>query len=273
MQLLTIIDNPLDPASWETIETEDARAVIADRFPSWPTAARLYDEYCAEDRDVTPRTPGDVERLTAYDKLILVVYPEHPGVLLIIAIAAIVVATAAIILLLPKIPDTNTQTSSSNNSLSERTNKPRPGKRIPDIFGEVRSVPDLLSVPYRIYENDREVEIAYLCIGRGSYAVSDVRDGDTMIDDIAGASVAIYGPYTSPNNMMAPQLQIGTAISDPLFDSRRLNEVNGQTMKAPNDSAVRSDQDIRFADGGLIQAGNPRGREGRRPQPAYVHGI
>jgi hypothetical protein len=51
-----------------------------------------------------------------------------------------------------------------------------------------------------------------------------------------------------------PQLLIGTAISDPLFTIARLNEVNGQVMKAPNDEAVRSDQQIFFADGGIMEA-------------------
>lgn len=255
MQTVTLIDNPLDPTTWETVETTDARALLKERYAEWPTGARIYDSQVGEDRDVTPRVPADVDRLLEFERLFVVIYPEGPAALLIAVIAIVVVATIALMLLMPKIPSVqNQQTQSPNNGLANRTNQARPNARIPDIFGTVRSIADLLAVPYRVYENHREVEISYLCVGRGEYGIDDVRDGTTLVSEILGASAAVYGPGASPNNGATPQLQIGTAISDPVFNAAKLSEVNGQTLKAPNDNAVVTDNEARFTDAGIIEA-------------------
>lgn len=255
MQRILLIDNPLEPASWERLEVEDVRALLVERYAEWPAGARIYRGLqIGDDRDVTPATQGDVEALASFPELTVVIFPEGPA-LLIAALVVAVVATVALMFLLPSIPDlSNQQTQSPNNALAERQNRPRPGARIPDIFGQVRAIPDLIGVPYRVYEDHRELEIAFMCIGRGSYEIADVRDGDTLVENIQGASCAIYGPGTSPNSGDAPQLQIGPAIGDPLFNVARLNEVNGQVLKAPNDEAVRADKEISFADGGIVQA-------------------
>lgn len=271
MTTLGFVPNPLDPSTWEEVEVEGVADYLMSRLASWPSSGRIYDvsglpswrraapiiapgvlEAC----DVTPHDEASVERLEELDgPLLVVLYPADP-ITAIIAIAAIAIGVAAAVFLMPRVPElANQQTQSPNNGLSERTNKPRPGERIPDIFGRVRSTPDLLALPYRVFEDHREVEISFMCIGRGAYDVSSVRDGDTLIENIQGASAAVYAPGTSPNNPLdVPQLQIGTAISDPVFNVSRLNEVNGQVLKAPNDSAVKAKQEILFRDGGIIEA-------------------
>ena len=98
--------------------------------------------------------------------------------------------------------------------------------RIPDIYGTVRSTPDLLCA-HRVFENHVEKEIAYMCIGRGAYEVSDIRDGTTPVADIAGASVAVYGPYTSPNGGQ-PQQVIGNQINVPVLMTKRENAHTNQ---------------------------------------------
>jgi hypothetical protein len=254
MQHVRLIENPLEPATWDEVDVPDVRAFLVERFATWPAGARIYAGGVGDDHDVTPATPGDVERLATFDDLTVIVFPEGPA-LLIAALVVAVVAVIAMLFLLPAIPDlSNTQTSSGNNSLSERTNRPRPNARIPDIFGQVRSIPDQIAFPYRVYENHHQLEISFMCIGRGAYAIDDVRDGDTLVADILGSSVAVYGPNTSPNDFSTPQLQIGSPISDPVFNCSRLNDVNGQTLKAPNDISVKADQEIKFKDGGIIEA-------------------
>ena len=109
----------------------------------------------------------------------------------------------------------NIRSESPNNGLSDRVNRERVNGRIPDIYGTVRSTPDLLCA-HRVFENHVEKEIAYMCIGRGAYEVSDIRDGTTPVADIAGASVAVYGPYTSPNGGQ-PQQVIGNQINVPVL--------------------------------------------------------
>ena len=96
-----------------------------------------------------------------------------------------------------------------------------------------------------------------MSIGRGVYDVDDVRDGDSLIDSIEGASVSVYGPFSSPNNGN-PDIQIGDPIDDDVLNVVRINEANGQTLVAPNkntinDTLVRgvgSNQDGSFGNSG-----------------------
>jgi hypothetical protein len=256
-----ILENPFNPDALERREVEDLRAFLVERFEFWPDTARIYDlegldawdraldvlgTQLLTSRDVTPKTEEAVERLgTLPGPFLVVVSPANPLTAIIIAVVVVIVALAAVVLLLPKPPSANDVYQSPNNSLSDRTNKPRPMARIPDIFGTVRSVPDLIAVPYRMFVNNTEVEIAYMCVGRGTYELSDVCDGDTPLSSIAGSSAAFYGPSTSPTSG-GPQLQIGGAITEPVVSVQRMNDINGQTLKPSNSNYVNGDNNIRF---------------------------
>lgn len=254
--MLTVIitTNPYDQAEYSLHRTDDLIALLQKEFPSWPEHARIYLGNVAEDCDITPKDERSIEQLKHLDDdtVYIVVYPDGPTAIIIGAIAIAVLSAAAFLFLRPKLPDMGSSAPSANNSLSDRSNKARPNARIPDIYGQVRSIPDLISVPYRIFENNVEVEIAYMCVGRGSYEISDVRDGDTLIGSIAGAGATFYGPNTSPNYGSA-QLQIGSAITQDLFNVVKLNEVNGQTLIPPNSNAVKGNGNIRFVAPNVIE--------------------
>lgn len=131
----------------------------------------------------------------------------------------------------------NQQAESPNNSLTDRNNKPRPYERTYDICGTVQSIPNDLMTTYRKYSTSGSViEYGFYDVGRGylDTPADGVTDGDSLLRDISGSSAAVYGPYTSPNSG-TPQLQIGDAITEPLFITVSSNEVDGQTLKAPND--------------------------------------
>lgn len=254
MQHVTLIRNPLEPGSWERVEVPDVREFLMAEFEVWPASARIYAGVPSQDRDVTPGSESDVERLTSYPDLTVVVYPGDPITILIV-VGAIILGVVAAMFLMPHVPSLENQTAQSpNNGLAARTNRPRPNARIPDIFGTVRSIPDLIALPYRVYDDHRELEIAYMCLGRGAHDVADVRDGETLVEDIDLASCEVWAPYTSPNDGSLPQLLIGEAIGDPLFRVRKSNEVNGQTMKADNDKTLRTSEDLTFSDGGVVQS-------------------
>jgi hypothetical protein len=275
MQSVTLIRDPLAPPdSWERAETHDVRDWLIERLESWPASARIYDGVPALDRDVTPISEKDIERLPDYPELTVVIYPAGPVALIIATVVIAIVLIAATLLLMPKVPSMdNQQAQSPNNGLAARSNRSRPNSRVPDIFGQVRSIPDLIALPYRVYEDHRELEIAYMCIGHGAYDVTDVRDGDTLLSEIPLASCAVYAPYSSPNDLTAPQLIIGSTIGDPVFDVTRLNDINGQTLKANNDRSITATEDLRFVDGGIVRVGQRHdrlhrllhgGRSGRR---------
>lgn len=251
MQRVYFIPQPLDVNSYETVDVDDVRAFLASRFDRFPATARIYHEHLAVACDVTPSDEASIERLaTLPGPFYVVVYPGEPLTIVLVVVAVLTVAAA--FLLKPKvaIPNpalrSNSQSTSPNNELSARTNRPRVNGRIPDIFGTLRSTPDLLTSPYKVFIGHIEVEYAYMCIGRGSYTVADVRDDTTPVSSIAGMTVEIFAPNTSPNNSSSPQLRIGNPITQPLYHTSRANSVDGQVLRAPNANKVIGAGDIRF---------------------------
>lgn len=235
MQTVIIGHNPLEPETWTKHEVQDIRELLLEQFEVWPDHARIYHGEVAEDRDVTPHNEAEIERLGELEGLFYVI--NYPGelVTIIIAVVAVVAAAAVAFLFMPAIPALkNTQSQSPNNSLADRGNQARPLGRIPDIFGTVRSTPDLLSVPYKIFKNHQEVEVSYMCVGKGDFAIDDIRDDTTPIEQIQGASVEVYGPGTSPNSGDAPIVLIGAPITDPLVNAKRYSSVNGQVLDPPS---------------------------------------
>lgn len=242
-KIVVMARDPYDPTTWERHEVEGSVCqFLVDDLGAWPETARIYRGQVAQANDITPRCEADIDALDEVedDVLYVVIYPEG-FIFIIFAVIAVVAIVAAVMLLMPKAPTPtiktgNSQATSPNNELAERTNRPRPGGRIPDIYGEVRSTPDLLASPYKYYttidSEHREVEVAYFGIGRGAYDISDVRDDTTPLSEIDGASVEVYAPSTSPNSG-TPQLSIGAAITEPLVTTKRLTSVNGQTLSPP----------------------------------------
>lgn len=156
----------------------------------------------------------------------------------------------------------NVQGESPNNSLTDRNNKPRPYERVYDICGTVQSIPNNLMTTYSVFNSSgRKVEYGYYCVGRSylDISVSGVTDGDTLLQNIPGASAYIYGPNTSPNSG-SPQLAIGDPIEQGLYSTVSANEVDGQTLKAPNDLSSRmTDGAIAVYSGGLGTITDPSG--------------
>jgi hypothetical protein len=132
----------------------------------------------------------------------------------------------------------NAQGESPNNSLTDRTNKPRPYERSYDICGTVQSIPNDLMQTYRLYDAAGNiVEYGFYDVGRGylDTPASGVTDGDSLYSEITGSSAAVYAPFTSPNSGDAPQLLIGDAVNEGLYVTLVSNEVDGPQLKAQND--------------------------------------
>lgn len=248
MLRVRLITDPLDLASYEEHEVEQLIPFLREQFPVWPETARLYRGHVSHDCDVTPASQCDVDLLTDDGLYYVVVYPADPVTMLIIAVVVFVVATVAMILMMPKPPHIgNTRQESSNNSLGNRVNKARPNERIPDIFGRIEAVPELLTVPLLMFESNREFELCYMCVGRGEYDIDpdDVFDGKTPVSVMAGAGADFYGPNTRPGNG-DPFLEIGGGIGFPIKNVLRANEVNGQKLNPPNANSMTGQGNIKF---------------------------
>ncbi len=134
----------------------------------------------------------------------------------------------------------NQQGESPNNSLTDRTNKPRPYERSYDICGTVQSIPNDLMTVYKTYNSaGNVVEYGYYNVGTGPLdtPISGITDGDTLMSEITGSSAAVYAPFTSPNNS-APAVLVGDPINENLYITASSNEIDGATLKAPNELAT-----------------------------------
>lgn len=259
MNTVIVAENPLEVETWESFEAEDVCAFLKDYFEVWPDTARIYHEQVSEANDVTPSDEGTIDRLRSLEgTFYVVVYPGDPTTI-IIAILAVAAAAAASFLLMPAAAmptisaQRNVRQSSPNNELSNRTNKARLLERISDIFGTVISIPDLIALPYKKFENNVEVEYAYMCVGRGAYEITDIKDDATLVSSIEGTKVEVYAPFTSPNSGDEPQIRIGEAINTPILNAARSNAVNGQLLKSPNSNTIIGDANIRAFPDGVLQ--------------------
>lgn len=135
----------------------------------------------------------------------------------------------------------NQQGQSPNNSLTDRSNKPRPYERTYDICGTVQSIPNNLMTTYKRYdEAGNVIEYGYYDVGRGplDIPIDGITDGDTLLSEISGSSAAVYEPFTSPNSGHTPQVKIGETITEGLYITVVSNEVDGAELRAINDIAV-----------------------------------
>lgn len=265
MNTVIIRRNSLDPSFDErSNNVPNVPLFLMGYFKSWPKTAVVYHGDVEESNVVPLNTPGDLESFAKMSGTFhVVIYPA--GLLGLVTtvvwglnVAAVVVAqtgkkksTSDQVATKQAARDTQAA-ASPNNGLSARSNSHRLNQRIPEIVGSVYSIPDLLLNPYTIYKANQQVELGYYCVGRGKYEISEIRDGDTKIEDIGrNASVIVYGPDTSPNSG-SPQLTVGNPITESFVSVKPVGAVTGQTLFAPNLGSMDSDDRMKCWSNGRI---------------------
>lgn len=247
LKKITIAENSLEPETWIEYETENVLDFLVEYFGQWPETARLYNKNVCEVSDITPENINDIENIkTMEGPFYIVIYPATTVEIIILIISLITLAIA--IFNSPKIPLTasrNGENPSSNNSLSSRSNKERINGRIPDIFGQVRSIPDLISANYTFFDNNIEFEHSYMCIGKGFYLIEDIKEDVTLIDQIESSSIEIYAPFTSPN-YGSPQQFLGTPIAMPIKTITRYDSVKGQILGPDSKATISGRGNVKF---------------------------
>ncbi|MDC5101013.1 host specificity factor TipJ family phage tail protein [Acinetobacter baumannii] len=258
LKKVIIVPDVYDRSTWSEADVEDVLAYIYQQFDVWPENAKIYHNQIAESCDVTPNHPkrinAQIEHIqTLEGTFYVVIEPAEPISLAMWVFYAIVAATTAyslyMVLTMPK-PQAPVA-GSSNNELAQRTNQARLNARIPDIFGRVRSYPDLIAQTYTIYKDGIEIEECLMCIGRGYYQILDMRDGDTDVANIAGTSVSVYDPFTSI--VGTPIYQVGESFTELPKFVRNSASINGQTIELPNSAVVES-SNVWFQSPNLIKA-------------------
>ena len=250
---LVVIRNALAPEAGdiEVYHGDDLQDLLQQSFgtANLPTGVRLYHGDFSH--EVTPTTPADVDKLLKLHGRIYAVVTPMLGLAITAGIFYLGYKAVSWLMgqMIPPVPSmSGNQPPSPNNSLAQRTNRQRLGGRVPDIFGEVWATPDLLSPPYSVYVNHREVEYSYLCVGRGFYDVKKALDDTTPIDQIHGACAMVFDPDKNVWDD-SPTFQFGNSLTadEVTFANlavKRYTSVNGQTINASNDyvsSSLRFD--------------------------------
>lgn len=237
-------------------ESECPVQFLMNHFGKWESSNSVYRDSINSENKIPLTTVDEVRDFatTKFEVLHVVVYPK---LLAAIGIGLIALTGAALLFGKKSKKETASRKTpgvgSPNNGLSARENTERISERVPDIYGKVRSVPDLITPPYIVYQNNTEVEYGLSVIGRGQYDVTDVRDGETLIANIAGSAVQVFAPGNYPST---PQLTVGTAISETIVAVKKNNNVEGQILLAPNATHVSSSSRFKFYPTGLIEVDN-----------------
>lgn len=254
---LTVIKDIYDLASYELYETDDLLGALASSLGSvWPENARLFHEHISEATEITPKNERDIERLMAIEgDVYCVVAPEEAATVVSLIIAAVAAVAAIVIANNTKVPSAasrNMNDKSSNNKLSGRSNEARPMERVPDIFGEVTSYPDLISPTYDEFVGNVQVENQLLCIGRGQYDIHKVQDGETRLEYVSGASVEIYQPNTDIVRD-EPYYRIGAIITDEPWIATRSNNIDGLDLRPGNTGYFNLNGEVRLVSPNAIE--------------------
>lgn len=234
MTQLRIHRHPFAALPPEVIEVTSVAQWLVDQFEA--AAAPVGLQVFRGEPSAGTEISRDVPALLASDAPYYTVL-QSPGAdpfTWVQVILAVYSVASALMASKPDMPvNVNRTQESPNNALGTRENQVRMLQRVEDIYGTVKAVPSLMMPTYNKYVDNAKVEYGYYCVGRGYHEISEIRDGDTLMSEIGGASAAVYHPFSSPNSG-APFLQIGPAIIDRIVSVRRAVEVDGITLKAQN---------------------------------------
>lgn len=226
---------------------------LTSKYESMPEHVRIFHTASNMDHaeisfanEVTPKNAFDLKQLDFLPGTFIVI--ENPK--WVAAIVSIVISIAiAFLMPTPSMAQTTqniNQSSSANNELSNRENKIRVNGRIADIYGAAWDTPDSIAVPYKVYENNIEVEHMVGCIGRGQYHIKGAYDGETNIVDIAGASVEVFRPGVDIVSG-EPYFSIGTEITTPPLTVQHQTSVNGQVLRPADTQTLEGTNYLLFA--------------------------
>lgn len=238
--IVRVFDKATDPSSYTDHEVSCAAEwVLAFAKDNPDTTIAIYAYSVAEENDITRDEDALLDESIEYVEVLL-----SPGeaITAVYVIGALLAAASVAMALMTKkkaaaADNIDRGQSSDNNSLSDRTNKARYLERIEDIVGKVLSVPAMIAPTYTKIDQNKQVryEVGTYCVGRGYYEITDVKDGDTFLSNISGASAKFYSPFNSPKELDPPYLTVGDANwSLPLIQARRAEQFDATVLKAPN---------------------------------------
>ena len=173
--------------AFEVIDPRSISIVIEGKNVKLPEFNEQGDCVCRGDEDIMTSPIGHKD---------MIVICEMKGIdpFTLFVIVAISVLTA--VYAYSMMPSTPTlELDSTNNSFNGQRNRARLYSAIPDIYGQFRSYPDLMTAePYSFYSNSNRMIEQYHVIGYGSYLIEDSRVGSSLIDNAPNHYLEIFEP-------------------------------------------------------------------------------
>ncbi|WP_168396653.1 host specificity factor TipJ family phage tail protein [Acinetobacter indicus] len=239
MSRLRIFRNPVDGGDEVLhIRTDKVLETFIEVKKKSPQA-RIFLRPACQQNDVTPSNHIDaasLQMLAKTNDFDIVCEAGEPLTIFLVATAVLSAGLAIYTYLnMPDVPEMNQK--SGNNELSNRVNRERIKGRVPDPFGTNKCVPDLIAPPILYYKDDGiEVEECLMCLGRGEFEITDIKDGDTFGSTIDGFSTSVYAPGMSLAG--TPQIQIGEAFTEAPLVGKKSSAITGQTLEGPTKSVI-----------------------------------
>ncbi|NHC02316.1 hypothetical protein G9F31_00765 [Acinetobacter sp. 187] len=252
MSQICIINNSLDAVEQTVIDSENVLKTLLDIRVTFPQA-RIYKGNPCPENDMTPSRDDreSIARLLESDEdFTIVCYPGDVISAVNWAVGKLFGAAVNAFIKVPKNKN-DSSTGSSNNNLANAENKQRIKERIPRVVGQVKSVPDLYAPEVRYFKDGVEVEELLMCVCENPIEASQVKEGDTPVEEIPGKSVTIYAPNQSivgTENIF----KVGDDFTEAPIIAKQNASVNGQTLLPPNSTRVE-DSDMYFQYPNLIR--------------------
>lgn len=239
MSRLRILKNPIDGGDEVLHIRTDKVLETFIEVKKKSSQARIFLQPACQQNDVTPSNRVDeasLQMLSKTNDFDIVCEAGEPLTIFLVVTTVLSAGLAVYTYLnMPDVPQMNQK--SGNNELSNRVNRERIKGRVPDPFGTNKCVPDLIAPPILYYKEDGvEVEECLMCLGRGEFEISDIKDGDTFGSTIDGFSTSVYAPGMSL--IGTPQIQIGEAFTEAPLVGKKSSAVTGQTLKDPTESVI-----------------------------------
>ena len=241
MSRLRILKNPLNAGEEvlhiRTDKVLEAFLEVKKKHPQ----ARIYLQPACQQNDVTPTNKVDeasLQMLAKKHDFDIVCHAAGLTPVEWFMVAAAVLSVGVSVYTYMNMPDVPIMDQkSSNNELSNRVNRERIKGRVPDPLGTGKLIPDLIAPPILYYKEDGiEIEECLMCLGRGEFEITDIKDGDTFGSTIDGFSTSIYAPGMSL--IGTPQIQIGEAFTEAPLVGKKSSAITGQTLKEPTESVI-----------------------------------
>lgn len=191
---------------------------IRNKFPNGfdNTVTDIY----VNNEKIDPLVYDLSRKATVFDEIVIV--NRQQGSVIVGIIVAVVAAAVVAHTLTPKPKtpsNTGEQKDSTNNKLTGQTNIARLYQAKPDIYGCVRSYPDIVNPAGSEYIDNVKYIDHLFCIGVGYYDLNNLKYDQTLLNKISGTTYKIYQP--------------GDIIPNVRYQFQSA-EVDGQELVPPN---------------------------------------